>query len=188
MTTTYDAIIIGTGQAGPSLANRLAAAGMKVAIAERKLFGGTCVNTGCIPTKAMVASAYAAHLSRHGGDYGVTVGGAISVDMKKVKARKDAISQKSAESVENGLRKNERCRVFTGHARLEGRRIVRVGSELLESERIFFNVGARAMIPDFPGLDSVNYLTNSSIMDVGFIPPHLVVIGGSYIGLEFGQM
>ncbi len=185
---SYDAVIIGTGQAGPSLAQRFADAGMKVAIIERKLFGGTCVNTGCIPTKAMVASAYAARLARRAAEYGVAVEGEIKVEMKSVKARKDDISGRSRAGVEAWLKGMANCRVFEGHARFESPKTVRVGSDLLASERIFINVGGRALVPSIPGIDEINYLTNSSIMDVDFLPSHLVIIGGSYIGLEFGQM
>jgi pyruvate/2-oxoglutarate dehydrogenase complex dihydrolipoamide dehydrogenase (E3) component len=188
MTSTYDAIIIGTGQAGPNLASRLAKAGMKVAIIERKLFGGTCVNTGCIPTKTMVASAYAARIAQRAAEFGVTVGGSVSVDMKRVKARKDEISGKSRTGVEGWLRNMEHCTVHEGHARFESNRTVRVGENILAADRIFINVGGRAVIPEMPGLDQVDYLTNSSMMQVDFLPRHLIIVGGSYIGLEFGQM
>lgn len=184
---SYDAIIIGTGQAGPSLAARLAAAGMKTAIIERKLFGGTCVNTGCIPTKAMVASAYAARIAQRAREYGVTLNN-VQVDMKAVKARKDAISAESRKGVESGLRGLANCTVYQGHARFESPRQVRVGTELLSAERIFINVGGRAVVPDMPGVHEVKFLNNSSMMDVDFLPRHLVIVGGSYIGLEFGQM
>ena len=188
MSTTYDAIIIGTGQAGPPLARRLAGAGMKVAIIERKLFGGTCVNTGCIPTKTMVASAYAAHMARRAAEFGVETPGSVSVDMKRVKARKDAISGQSRVGVESSLRKLENCSVYQGHARFESPREVSVGSERLTVERIFINVGARAVVPSMRGLDQVPYLTNSSLLDVDFLPGHLIIVGGSYVGLEFAQM
>ena len=188
MSTTYDAIIIGTGQAGPPLARRLAGAGMKVAIIERKLFGGTCVNTGCIPTKTMVASAYAAHMARRAAEFGVEMPGSVSVDMKRVKARKDAISGQSRVGVESSLRKLENCSVYQGHARFESPREVSVGSERLTAERIFINVGARAVVPSMRGLDQVPYLTNSSLLDVDFLPGHLIIVGGSYVGLEFAQM
>jgi pyruvate/2-oxoglutarate dehydrogenase complex dihydrolipoamide dehydrogenase (E3) component len=186
--TNYDAIIIGTGQAGPPLAGRLSAAGMTVAVIERKSFGGTCVNTGCIPTKAMVASAYAAHLARRARDYGVIVNGAIRTDMKAVKARKDAISEESRIAVETSLRGMQNCTVYQSPARFESPNEVRVGRELLRSNRIFINVGGRAVVPSLPGVSEVPYLTNSSMMDVDFLPRHLVVVGGSYVGLEFGQM
>src|ERR671922_538379 len=188
MTTTYDAIIIGTGQAGPSLAGRLASAGMKVAIVERKRFGGTCVNTGCIPTKTLVASARAAHVARHAGDYGVRIGSAIAVDMKKVKERKDAVVRRSNEGVEKWLKGTENLTVYEDHARFAGAHQLRVGNELLEADKIFINIGGRASTPPLRGLDQVNYLNNSTMMDVDFLPEHLIVIGGSYIGLEFGQM
>jgi len=186
--TNYDAIILGTGQAGPSLAGRLAGAGKKVAIVERKYFGGTCVNTGCIPTKALVASAYAAHLAQRATDYGVVVNGAIRTDMKAVKARKDAISGQSRIGVESWLKGMQNCTVYQSHARFESRNEIRVGSELLCSDLIFINVGGRAVVPSLPGVNEVPYLTNSSMMAVDFLPRHLVIVGGSYIGLEFGQM
>jgi len=187
MTTHFDAIIIGTGQAGPSLAQRLATAGMKVAVVERKLFGGTCVNTGCTPTKAMVASAHAAHLARRAGDFGVTVGD-VGVDMRRVKERKDAISAASRIGLEKWLKHMENCTVYEGHARFESAHVVCVGPETIAADRIFINVGGRAAVPPMPGLDDAPYLTNSSMMDIDFLPPHLVIVGGSYVGLEFGQM
>lgn len=187
MSHRFDAIIIGTGQAGPALAARLAGAGMKVAIVERGRFGGTCVNTGCIPTKTLVASAYAAHLARRAAEYGVMTG-PVTVDMKRVKARKDEISGRSSRNVENWVRGLQHCTVYQGHARFESATTVRVGSDLLEAERIFINVGGRALIPPMPGLDQVPYFTNSTMMEVDFLPEHLIVVGGSYIGLEFGQM
>jgi len=188
MSTTYDAIVIGTGQAGPFLTQRLTGAGMKVAIIERKLFGGTCVNTGCIPTKTMVASAYAAHMVRRAGDFGVMTDGAARVDMKRVKSRKDAISEHSRSGVENWLRGMANCTVYQGHGRLESAQEVRVGPETLRADRIFINVGGRAMLPQMPGMEAVPYFTNSSIMDVDFLPRHLAIIGGGSIGLEFAQM
>jgi pyruvate/2-oxoglutarate dehydrogenase complex dihydrolipoamide dehydrogenase (E3) component len=184
----YDAIIIGTGQAGPALARRLVAADWKVAIIERKFFGGTCVNTGCTPTKAMVASAYAAYLAHRAADYGVTIGGPVSVDMKAVKARKDAISLPSRRGVERSLKQLKGCTVLEGHGRFVGPKRVQVGDEALTADKVFINVGGRAVIPPIPGLDQVSYLTNSSMMDVDFLPPHLIVLGGSYVGLEFAQM
>jgi len=187
VSTAFDAIIIGTGQAGPPLAGRLTKAGMKVAVIERGLFGGTCVNTGCIPTKTMVASAYAAHIARRAGDYGV-LDGAVRVDMKKVKARKDQISGASRDGVESWLKNMANCTVYQGHGRFEGPHEVSIGDVRLTAERIFINVGGRAAIPNMPGLSDVPYLTNSSMMNVDFLPRHLVIVGGSYIGLEFGQM
>jgi pyruvate/2-oxoglutarate dehydrogenase complex dihydrolipoamide dehydrogenase (E3) component len=188
MSQRFDAIIIGTGQAGPALAARLSGAGMKVAVIERGRFGGTCVNTGCIPTKTLIASAYAAHLARRAAEYGVLTGGAVTVDMKRVKARKDEIAGSSNKNVEAWVRGLEHGTVYRGHARFEDAHVVRVGDELLEAERIFINVGGRALVPAMPGLEQVPYLTNSSMMDVDFLPEHLVVVGGSYVGLEFGQM
>jgi len=188
MTSKYDAIIVGTGQSGPSLTGRLAGAGMKVAIIERKLFGGTCVNTGCIPTKTLVASARAAYMARRGADLGVMIDGPIAVDMKKVKARKDSVVRLSNEGVENWLKNMDNCTVYEGHARFEGPHAVSIGSERLEADKIFINVGARALVPSWPGMESVDHLTNSRMMEVDFLPKHLVIIGGSYVGLEFGQM
>ena len=185
---SYDAIVIGTGQAGPSLAAALAGAGLQVAVVERHRFGGTCVNVGCIPTKALVASARAAHVARRAGEFGVVIGGDVSVDMKKVKARKDAIVRRSREGVEKWLRALDNVTVYTGHARFEGPRTIRVEEETLEADRIFVNVGARAHVPSFPGLDRVPYRTNSSMMAVDFLPDHLVIVGGGYIGIEFAQM
>ncbi len=184
----FDAIIIGTGQAGPALARRLVAAGRKVAIIERKLFGGTCVNTGCTPTKTLVASAYAAHLARRAAEYGVSIAGAIRVDMKAVKARKDAVVAASRDGVERSLKTLKGCTVYEGHARFTGPKEVKVGDEVLKADNIFINVGGRALAPPIPGLDQVPYFTNSSMMDVDFLPPHLIVLGGSYVGLEFAQV
>ena len=189
MTRNFDAIIIGTGQAGPSLARRLAAAGMKVAIVERKLFGGTCVNTGCIPTKTMVASAYAAHMARRAAEFGVNVDGGVSVDMRRVKARKDAISGQVADGRGDLAEEHGELHGLRGPRALRvaarGQRGRRTGSP---RRQIFINVGGRAVVPQMPGLDQVPYLTNSSMMEVDFLPRHLIVVGGSYIGLEFGQM
>jgi pyruvate/2-oxoglutarate dehydrogenase complex dihydrolipoamide dehydrogenase (E3) component len=185
--TDYDAIVIGTGQAGPYVTSRLAGAGLKVAIVERNLVGGTCVNTGCIPTKTMVASAYAARMAARAAEYGVDVG-PFSVDMKRVKARKDAVSGASRTGLEDWLRGMENCTFYRGHARLESPHEVRVGEERLRADRIFLNVGGRASVPDMPGIGEIEFLTNSSMMAVDFLPKHLIVVGGSYIGLEFAQM
>ena len=184
----YDAIVIGTGQAGPSLAARLAGAGWKVAIVERGRFGGTCVNTGCIPTKTLVASARAAWMARRAHDYGVVVEGAVSVDMARVKARKDDVSSASRTGLEKWLRGLTTCTVYQGHARFVSDHEVAVGNETLTADCIFINVGARATIPDLPGMAAVPFLTNSSVMNVDFVPEHLMIVGGSYIGLEFAQM
>jgi len=184
----HDAIVIGTGQSGPALARRLVAAGQDVAIIERKFFGGTCVNTGCTPTKTLVASAYAAFLARRAGDYGVTIGGPVGVDMKAVKARKDAVVEPSRLGVERSLKTLEGCTVYEGHARFIAEKKVAVNGSELAADRIFINVGARAAIPPIPGLEHVPYLTNSSMMDIDFLPAHLIILGGSYVGLEFAQV
>ena len=188
MPEKYDAIIIGTGQAGPSLAARLAGAGWRVAVVERKLFGGTCVNVGCIPTKTMVASARAAHVARRAADFGVMIEGPIHVDMKRVKARKDAVVARSNTGVESWMTTTAGITVHHGHARFESAHTVRVGEKSLEAEHIFIDVGGRAYVPPMPGIDEVKYLTNSGMLEVDFLPEHLIIIGGSYIGLEFGQM
>ncbi|HEX7315663.1 MAG TPA: FAD-containing oxidoreductase [Pyrinomonadaceae bacterium] len=184
----FDAIIIGAGQAGPALAGRLTGAGMKVAFVERKLFGGTCVNTGCTPTKTLIASAYAAHLARRAADFGVLVEGPVRVDMKRVKARADALVANSRRGVEKWLRGMEGCTVVEGHARFEGPDRVRVGSELLTAPRIFVNVGGRAFVPDMLGVTEVLFLNNRSMLELDRLPEHLIVVGGSYVGLEFAQM
>lgn len=188
MPTHFDAIIIGAGQAGPPLAGRLTQAGRKVAMIERKLFGGTCVNTGCIPTKTLVASAYVAHKVRTAKTYGIAIDGQVSVDMKAVKARKEEVLLKSRNGVEGWLRSMQNCTVYDGHARFESSHEVRVGDELLSADQIFVNVGGRASIPDMPGVDKVPYLTNVSMLELDTLPRHLVIVGGSYIGLEFGQI
>jgi pyruvate/2-oxoglutarate dehydrogenase complex dihydrolipoamide dehydrogenase (E3) component len=185
---TFDAIIIGAGQAGPSLANRLTQAGRSVAFVERKLFGGTCVNTGCTPTKAMVASAYAAHLARCAAEYGVVLNGPVSIDMKAVVARREAIVAKSRNGVEAWLRNNPSCTVFTGTASFESAHTVRVGDDLLEAKQIFLNVGGRATIPELPGVHDTPFLNNTSLLALDTLPAHLVIVGGGYIGIEFGQM
>ena len=169
------------------MAGRLAAAGMSVAIAERGLIGGTCVNTGCKPTKTLVASAYAAHLARRGADFGVVTGD-IRIDMARVHARSQKISADSRASVESWLRGMERCTLLIGHARLESARAVRVGDELIEAGRIFINVSGHAEIPELPGLSDVPYFTNSSLLATDALPARLVIVGGSYVGLEFAQI
>ncbi|MET0656531.1 MAG: FAD-containing oxidoreductase [Steroidobacteraceae bacterium] len=188
MNTAFDAIVIGAGQAGPPLAGRLTQAGMTVAMIERKLFGGTCVNTGCTPTKTLVASAYAAHLARRADDYGVVIGAPVSIDMPRVKARADAVVAKSRAGVRGWLDGRSGCTVFEGHARFESGTTVRVGGSVLTAPRIFINVGGRANRPNLPGIDDIVTLNNRSILELTAIPQHLVVIGGSYIGLEFAQM
>ncbi|MDB4997647.1 MAG: mercuric reductase [Myxococcaceae bacterium] len=184
----FDAIIVGAGQAGPPLAGRLTAAGMTVALIERKLVGGTCVNTGCTPTKTMIASARAAYVARRAAAYGVVVEGPVSVDMARVKARADAVVASSRDSVQAWLRAMDRCTLFEGHARLESERSVRVGDQLLGAPRIFLNVGGRARVPRMPGIDEVECLTNTSMVALATLPRHLIVVGGSYVGLEFAQM
>lgn len=187
MTEHFDAIIVGAGQAGPPLAGRLTSAGQRVAVIERKLIGGTCVNTGCIPTKTLVASAHAAQLARRGAEYGVG-SGPVSVDMAKVKARKDDIMLKDRTGVESWLDGMDGCTVFRGHARFEDPHTVAVNGDLLHADRIFLNVGGRAVVPDIPGLSGVEFLTNVSILELDMLPSHLVILGGSYIALEFAQM
>jgi pyruvate/2-oxoglutarate dehydrogenase complex dihydrolipoamide dehydrogenase (E3) component len=187
MPTAFDAIVIGGGQSGPSLAERFAKEGMEVAMIERKHFGGTCVNYGCMPTKTLVASAYAAHIARRASDYGVEIKGPITVDMKKVKARKDAIVEKARNGLTRWMENTKNVTVFRGHARFTGPHDVSVNGEALTAPRIVINTGGRALVPAIPGLDDVPYLTNTSIMELDYVPEHLIVAGGSYIGLEFAQ-
>jgi pyruvate/2-oxoglutarate dehydrogenase complex dihydrolipoamide dehydrogenase (E3) component len=184
----YDAIVVGAGQAGPSLAEKLVSENLKIAIIERNLFGGTCVNTGCIPTKTLVASARAAHMARRGEEFGVDIAGDINMDMKKVKARKDVVVQQSNQGVTGWMKNMKGLDVYEGHGQFESSNVVNVNGEQLRADKIFINVGARARVPDMPGLDDIEYFTNSSIMDVDFLPEHLIIIGGSYIGLEFAQI
>ena len=186
--TTFDAIVIGAGQAGPSLAGRLSGAGMKVALIERKLFGGTCVNTGCMPTKTLIASAYAARVAARAAEYGVTLSGPISIDMKRVHARAAAVSANARHGIETWLQGMQGCTVFRGQARFESPQSVRVGEQSLTASRIFINVGGRAVIPEFPGVSDVPYLTNTTLLELDTVPEHLIVVGGSYVGLEFAQM
>ena len=185
MAEKYDAIVIGTGQAGPSLVAALAGSGMQVAVVERPRFGGTCVNVGCTPTKALVASARAAHVAHRGGDFGVVIDGGIRVDMQRVQARKDVIVRRSTQGIESWLKGLDNGTVYEGHARFEGPHQIRVGEEQLEAEQIFINVGARAYVPTLTGLDRVEYFTNSGMMGVDVLPEHLVIVGGGHIGLEF---
>lgn len=182
----FDAIVIGTGQAGPSLAAKCADEGLKTAVIEKDKFGGTCVNTGCTPTKAMVASARAAHMARRGNDFGVEISGDIKVNLKKVKARKDKLVKNSTEGVEGWLRETNNLTVIEGHARFIENKIIRVGDRTLTAEKIFINTGARPFVP--PALREVDYMTNAEIMELEEVPEHLIIVGGSYIGLEFGQM
>ena len=185
---TYDAIVIGTGQSGPALAARLSGAGQRVAVIERARFGGTCVNNGCTPTKTLVASAFVAQLARRAGEYGIDVGGPVTVDMARVKARKDAIVAKSASSVERWMRSLSNATVVIGHARFVDAHTVRVGNETLAAERVYINVGGRPLVPPLAGIDRVPFLTSETVMDLDIVPEHLIIVGGSYIGLEFGQM
>jgi pyruvate/2-oxoglutarate dehydrogenase complex dihydrolipoamide dehydrogenase (E3) component len=185
---TFDAIIIGAGQAGPSLAGRLDAAGKKVAIIERKFVGGTCVNTGCKPTKTLVASAYAAHQARRASEYGVLLGGSVQIDMEAVMRRSHQVTLDSRRGNETWLESLPNCTLIRGHARFESPSLVRVGDDLLTAPQIFINVGGRAIMPDFPGVGDVPVMTNSDIVMLDRVPEHLVIVGGSYIGLEFAQM
>lgn len=187
MTEKFDAIIVGAGQAGPPLAGRLTEAGQQVAVIERKLVGGTCVNYGCIPTKTLVASAHAAHLARRGAEYGVATGD-VTVDMRKVKARKDDIVHGDRQGVEGWLEGMPGCTVIRGHARFESPHTIRVDDRVLQADRIFLNVGGRAVAPDMPGLSDIDYMTNVGILELDAVPDRLVIIGGSYIALEFAQM
>ncbi len=187
MSRRFDAIVIGAGQAGPSLAVRMAKEGLAVAIVERAAVGGTCVNYGCIPTKALVASARAAHVARRAADWGVVVEGEVRVDMKRVHDRMKAISGASNAGLTKWLEGAENVTLIRGHARLEGPKRIRVGEDVLTAERVFLNVGTRARIPELPGVADVPVLTNSTMLDLETLPEHLVVVGGSYIGLEFGQ-
>ncbi|OBA80443.1 mercuric reductase [Mycolicibacterium elephantis] len=187
MTEKFDAIIVGAGQAGPPLAGRLTEAGQQVAVIERKLVGGTCVNYGCIPTKTLVASAHAAHLARRGAEYGVATGD-VTVDMRKVKARKDDIVHGDRQGVEGWLERMPGCTVIRGHARFESPHTIRVDDRVLQADRIFLNVGGRAVAPDMPGLSDIDYMTNVGILELDAVPDRLVIIGGSYIALEFAQM
>jgi pyruvate/2-oxoglutarate dehydrogenase complex dihydrolipoamide dehydrogenase (E3) component len=187
VTERYDAIIVGAGQAGPPLAGRLTAAGQTVAVIERKLVGGTCVNSGCIPTKTLVASAHTAHIARRAADFGIGTS-AVTVDMAKVKARKDGIVQDDRDGVEGWLEGMAGCTLIRGHARFTDPHTLTVDGRVIEAERIFLNVGGRAVVPDIPGLADVDYLTNVGILELDTVPAHLIIVGGSYIALEFAQM
>jgi pyruvate/2-oxoglutarate dehydrogenase complex dihydrolipoamide dehydrogenase (E3) component len=188
MIMNFDALIIGTGQAGPALAARLSAAGMNVAVVEKNKFGGTCVNDGCTPTKAMVASAYAARMARRAGEFGVMIDASPRIDMKQVKARKDEIVRKFSEGVEKWMRELKGVTVYRGHARFVSPSEIQVDSVRLSADKIFIDVGGRPLVPKMPGLDTVPYLTNVTMMDLDFVPEHLLVVGGSYVGLEFAQV
>ena len=188
MTKHYDAIIIGTGQSGPALAARLNKEGLKTAIIERDLVGGTCVNVGCTPTKALVGSARVAYTSREAHRFGVSIGGSVSVDMRKVKERMKEISGAANRNVTTWLEQMENVDLIRGHASFVDSHSVEVNGETLEAEKIFINVGARARVPDWEGLDEVPIYTSSGMMEVDCLPEHLIIVGGSYIGLEFAQI
>ena len=188
MSTRYDAIVIGTGQAGPSLAARLAKAGRSTAVIERARFGGTCVNSGCIPTKTLVASARAMHVARRGAEFGFTIGGDVRADIGRVKARMREVVQQSNTGVERWMTSTPGLTAYRGHARLTGPRTMSVDGQGLEADQIFLNVGARAVVPAIPGADAVSVLTNSSLLALDTLPEHLVILGGSYIGLEIAQI
>ncbi len=184
----FDAIVIGAGQSGPFLAARFAKAGRRVALIEREHLGGTCVNDGCIPTKTLVASARAAHVARTAAAYGVRIGGAIDVDLRAVKARKDAVVNQSVASLTSWLEGLPTLTLIRADARFVGPGRVRAGDDEYTAPQIFINVGGRPTVPDWPGLADVPYLTNTSMMTLETLPSHLIVVGGSYIGLEFAQM
>ncbi|MDZ7591184.1 MAG: FAD-containing oxidoreductase [Rubrivivax sp.] len=186
-TEVFDAIIVGAGQAGPAIAARCSREGLKTAVIERHHFGGTCVNVGCVPTKTLVASARAIRLAQRGQEFGFDVGG-LRVDMPRVMARKNDIVAKSRHGVEDWMRGLKRTEVIVGHARFVGPATLDVGGRRLSAPRIFLNVGGRAVRPSLPGIDEVPTLDNVSVMELDAVPEHLVVVGGSYIGLEFAQM
>lgn len=188
MATTYDAIIIGTGQAGPALADRLDDEGLKTAVLERHQFGGTCVNTGCIPTKTLVASARAAHMARRAADFGVRIDGEIGIDMVQVKARMKRLAGASTDGVTGWIESLDNATIYRGHGRFAGPNQVVVDGQLLEADRIFINVGGRAFVPPVPGIEDIDYLTNSTVLELDALPTHLIIVGGSYIGLEFAQI
>jgi pyruvate/2-oxoglutarate dehydrogenase complex dihydrolipoamide dehydrogenase (E3) component len=187
LTERYDAIVVGAGQAGPALAARLDREGLKTALVERKLLGGTCVNVGCIPTKTLVASARAIHVARRGAEYGFNVGD-VTVDMKAVKARKDGVVKQSVDGLAGWIAGMKNVTLIEGQARFTAPRTLEAGGRTLRAEKIFINVGGRAVVPEIPGIDDIAYLTNSTMMALDRVPEHLVIIGGSYIGLEFAQM
>jgi pyruvate/2-oxoglutarate dehydrogenase complex dihydrolipoamide dehydrogenase (E3) component len=185
---TFDAIVVGAGQAGPSLAVEFARQGQRTALIERERLGGTCVNTGCIPTKALVASARAAQVARRAAEWGVRLGGGVQVDMAAVKARKDGVVDQSRQSLERWIGGIDKLTLIKGAARFVDANTVEVDGQRLRAPRIFLNVGARAARPDIEGIDTVPTLDNRSILDLDTLPEHLVVVGGSYVGLEFAQM
>ncbi len=182
----YDAIIIGSGQAGFPLAGALTDKGWTVALAERGYIGGTCINYGCSPTKTIVASARAAHLARRGADFGVQTG-PVHIDFDTVMQRQAAIVEQFRGGLVKRLEGIDNLAIYREEARFEGPHAVRVGDEVIEGERIFINTGARAYVPDIPGLDAVDYLDNAGMLRLDELPQHLLILGGGYIGLEFGQ-
>ena len=185
-TEHFDAIVVGAGQAGPALAARCAKEGLRTVLIERGAFGGTCVNVGCVPTKTWVASARAMHLARRGAEFGFDTGGVV-VDMPRVTARKDGIVKASREAVEAWMRGLKHTEVIVGDARFTAKQTLRVGDRTLTAPRIFLNVGGRAVLPELPGVHQVPTLDNASILALDAVPEHLVIVGGSYIGLEFAQ-
>lgn len=187
MNERFDAIVIGAGQAGPALCARLDREGLKTALIERKLLGGTCVNNGCIPTKTLVASARAAHVARRGAEFGFAAGD-VRVDMRAVKRRKDGVVKQSSDGLGNWIVGMKNVALIRGHARFVAPRTVAVNGRTLQADKVFINSGGRALVPDIPGVRDVPYLVNTSMMEVDFLPEHLIVVGGSYIGLEFAQM
>src|SRR6201996_3773926 len=190
----FDAVVIGTGQGGSPLAVRLGKSGRKTAVIERGAFGGTCVNVGCTPTKSYVASARAAHVARHAGEYGVHVAGPVTVDLAQVKARKDRIIGESRNGVEKWLRGAENVTVFNGHARFTGPHALSVSAadghvlDEISADEIFINTGTRAVVPPLDGLERIRYYTNSNLLELTEVPSRLVIVGASYIALEFAQI
>ncbi len=182
MARSFDAIIIGTGQSGPALAGRMSQEGLSVAIIERDRVGGTCVNVGCTPTKTMVGSARVAAFARRAKEFGIIIDGPVRTDMKLVKARKDKVAGDSNRGVTQWLEGMENVELIRSHARFVEPHAVAVDGNVLQANKIFLNVGARARIPDWPGLDEIPYLTNSSMMDVDYVPEHLIIDGVSYLG------
>lgn len=182
----FDAIIIGTGQAGPPLAGKLTGNGYKTAIIEKDKYGGTCVNVGCTPTKAYVASARRAWAAKNSDDLGVLIDGEVKIDLKTIKKRKDEIVEESREGLAEFLENTDNLTVYNGHAKFVDNKTIEVNGKKLEADKIFINTGAKPRIPK--GFDNVDYLTNRSILELEEIPEHLVIVGGGYVGLEFGQM
>jgi len=183
----YDAIIVGSGQAGNPLAHRLADLGWSVALIEEKDLGGTCINVGCTPTKTMLHRAQVAHYARNAARWGVNAAN-VSVDLAKIVAQKDEVVLSFRGGQQKQVDKRAKLRFHRGHARFVGPHQLKVADDLIESEKIFIDTGGRPNIPAIPGLDTVSYLTNESIMQLTTLPDHLLILGGGYIGLEFGQM